>query len=142
MKKLLIAIVSLVIISGCSSEPKETVKKVPEVSQKNNEPTQDELNEKLKSEAVRADFVELNGGKAEMNKRVFAVGEVTIVIKEGSMGEFTLTTVDGDGYGMYTVKNVLGTEVNEGDQVKVYGPFTGKDDLGFPTISATIIEKQ
>jgi len=143
MKKLLVLLIvlfSVSLLAACGGNEKVSDQGEPkETATKEQEPTQDELNEQLKAEAVEANFVELNGDNAEENKKVFTAGEVTIINKEGSMGEFTLS--DGDG-GMYTIVNVLGTEISEGDQVKVYGPFTGKDDLGFPTISATIIEKQ
>lgn len=107
------------------------------------EPTQEELNEKLKAEAVEANFVELNSDKAETNKKVFATGEVSAIKEDGIFQSFTLTTKEGEGNGMYSISDVLKeTEYAEGDTVKVYGVYTGKDDLGFPKIESTVIEKQ
>jgi colicin import membrane protein len=121
------------LLVGCSSETNEPIKE--ETKETSTEPSQDELNMNLKEEATQADFVELNGEELT-GKKVFADGEVTNIAKEGMLGEFTLTTSDG----MYTVINMMGTEVSEGDSVKIYGVTDGKDSTGFPKINATIIE--
>lgn len=159
MKKFLalfiITILALITACGENEEPAEEANADVEVEanenaegvtegskdSKESEPTQEELNEQLKAEAVQADFVELNNDNAEENKKVFSVGEVTHIAKEGMLGEFTLTTEEDDGYGMYTISNFTEVEVAEGDNVKVYGVTSGKDDLGVPVINATIIEK-
>lgn len=140
MKKLLILLLASSLLTACGSEetaiPKEE-KTTKEES--NSEPTQEELNEKLKAEAVQADFVELNDPGAEMDKKVFAIGEVSSIKEDGIFQVFTLTTEDG----MYSVTDVLKeTEYTDGDTVKVYGTYKGKDDLGMPSINSTVIEKQ
>jgi colicin import membrane protein len=127
-------ILGLSLLVGCSSEASDTVDK--KVKEESNEPTQEELDAQLKEEAVQADFVKLNSD-GSTGEKVFAEGEVTNITKEGTLGEFTLTTLDG----MFTIGNMLGTEISEGDNVKVYGATNGKDDTGFPVINATIIEQ-
>ena len=54
--------------------------------------------------------------------------------------KFTLTTTEGDGYGMYSIINVVLKEISLDEEVTIYGRFNGKDDLGFPTVAASIIE--
>ncbi|MBS4188665.1 hypothetical protein KHA94_00325 [Bacillus sp. FJAT-49705] len=145
MKKLLFAFLMLsLFLFSCSSEETtkpESEKLTEEAASK--EPTQEELNEKLKSEAVKADFVKLNGDEAEKGLKVHAVGKVSVIAEDGIFRTFTLTTEEGEGFGMYSILDVLKeTEYAEGDTVKVYGSYDGKDDLGFPQINSTVIEKQ
>lgn len=144
MKKLigLVLLSSLFMVACSSNEASESVNEETntEVTEVDSEVTQEDLDAKLKEEATQADFVELNSDDAETGKKVFAEGTVETVTTDGTMGEFTLTTSEGDGSGMYTIVNVMGTEVLEGDTVTIYGVYEGKDDLGFPMINATVIE--
>jgi colicin import membrane protein len=128
-------ILGLSLLVGCSSEASEPVEK--EVKEEEHTlPTQEELNDQLKEDAKQAAFAKLNS-RESTGEKVFTEGEVTNIAKEGMLGEFTLTTSDG----MFTIGNMLGTEISEGDNVKVYGVTNGKDATGFPVIDATIIEQ-
>ncbi|ODV57260.1 hypothetical protein [Lysinibacillus fusiformis] len=118
------------------SEEKDTTDKVAETKG----PSQEELNEKMRSEAVELDFVKANGGEIEQDTKVTISGKVTNITEEGVGGTFTVTTKEGDGYGMFSVKNFALKDVTVDSEVTVYGVFDGKDELGFPTINATIIE--
>ena len=137
MKKILCLILTISICStftACGSSTKvETAKiksatNVPTVLKKV-EPTQKELNDKLKKEATKANFVELNGHATEhKNKRVFVEGEIGFISTTGWVGgEFSISTKEGKGYGMYEIysldsnENVVGEDIKEGDKVKVYG---------------------
>jgi len=124
--------------SGSSTESKETVQKDVE---KKDEPTQEELDAKLKKEATDADFVELNVDNPPEGKKVKATGDISMVSGDGVGTTFTLTTKEGDGYGMYTINNFSLTDVQEGDKVTIYGTtIAEKADDGSPQINATIIE--
>lgn len=115
---------------------------------KQEEPTREELNEKLKKEAVKADFVKLNGNsKDNKDLKVFAEGKVSTVDYKNVMDvfpSFTLTQEEGNGFGIYHITNVLSVEgLKDGDTVKIYGTVdeeTSKD--GSIKINATIIEKK
>jgi colicin import membrane protein len=135
VKKWLGAVFCISLLVGCSSEASEPVKEETKEVE-HTLPTQDELNDQLKEDAKQADFAKLNS-RESTGEKVFAEGEVTNIAKEGMLGEFTLTTSDG----MFTIGNMLGTEISEGDNVKVYGVTNGKDATGFPVIDATIIEQ-
>lgn len=136
--------------------PKTTqATEAPKESQEN-KPTQEELDAKLKQEAVEADFVAANGGEYETGKEIKATGEITNLLnKEGEiLPVFTLTTKESDGFGMYTVKVMQanttvtqkevtlsnGTKLTEGTQVTVYGTYDGRSEVGFPLINSTVIE--
>ncbi|WP_409297776.1 hypothetical protein V1498_06910 [Peribacillus sp. SCS-26] len=122
-----------------ASEPKAEEKAVTEP-----EPSQEELNAALKKEAKEADFVAVNGGEVAEKTKLFITGEITLITQpDGPIYEFTLTSNEGDGFGVYSVK-LLGTDfsISQGDQVTVYGVYTGKNDLGMPSITATILEKK
>lgn len=146
LKNIILFVSILVLLVGCSDNK--------EVSQQKNEetaevfetsgptqPTQEELNEEMKSDAVQANFVELNVDDPPNGKRIFAEGEVSILTKD-VLDEFILTTTEGDGYGMYKVilANTTDNEYNEGDIVRIYGAVNGKDEDGIPKITATILE--
>jgi hypothetical protein len=145
MKKLIgVGLLLSLLLVACSSESSEPVEEETKVSTeetKKDEPTQEELNAQLKEEATKANFVELNSDDTEKGQKIFTVGTIDVVIKEGMLGEFSFTTEEDEGYGMYTVVNVMGTEVTKGDKVKIYGVYDGKDESGFPIINATIIEQ-
>jgi hypothetical protein len=132
-------------VSPGESEP--VVGKEVKVEKKSEEktqgPSQEELNEKLKQEAVQANFTELDGDNQQIGKKVYIDGEVGPGMKD-VIDEFMLTAKEGDGYGIYKVKlfNTAKTEYNKGDQVRVYGTVEGKDDSGMPLITATILEKK
>ncbi|MGG3623878.1 hypothetical protein ABES25_10035 [Bacillus gobiensis] len=113
-----------------------------EVSKKDDEPTQEEINAKLKEEATQASFVELNSDSAELDKKIFIDGEVAVVLKEGTLGSFTVNTEEKEGSGIYTVNDYsMMDQVTAGDKVKVYGTYSGKAEDGSPLINATIVER-
>lgn len=123
------------------SDTEEARDKEPE--EKKEGPTQEESNKELKEEAVEADFVKINGGEVEEGTKLFLEGEVSIIMSEDLGIEFTLSTKEGEGYGVYSVWALVeDVIINEGDIVRVWGSYRGKDDAGMPTIVATIVEIQ
>ena len=151
MKKLFyIGAISALLLTACSSDEKASPKEeTPAAEEKEatdkvaetKGPTQEELNEKMKAEAIKLDFVAANGDEVAKNTKVTITGKITNIDKEGVGGKFTVTTTEGDGYGMFTVVNLTtGGNVSLDSEVTIYGTFDGKDDLGAPTIIATIIE--
>lgn len=121
---------------------------VNENIEKEDKVTQEELNDKLKKDAVKAEFVKLNGNSdANKNLKVFAEGTISNVDYDkvnDIFPSFTLTQEeDGGGYGMYHILNILNVEgLKEGDYVKIYGVVDGENNMGLTKISATIIEKK
>lgn len=99
----------------------------------------------LREQAVKAEFVKLNGHTQDFQKqKVFVDGEVTFVDTSKALeifDYFTITTKEGDGYGMYTITNFDGVDIKVGDKLKVYG-YVEKDidKTGMPAIIGTIIE--
>jgi len=103
---------------------------------------QEVLNAQLKKDAVKADFVEINGHIDKfVGKPVFTEGKVFIPV-EGSP-YFELTTVEGDGFGMYVVTNASGVYgLKDGDMVKIYGKVGSPDQkTGMPTIACWTWER-
>lgn len=155
MKKIWILLVILFLLCsliGCGESKTTPVNSntTNNTSIQKSEPTQTELNNQLKKEAVKADFVKLNGHEDEYkNEKVFLEGQVTTIIQAASVGgEFTVSIKEGNGFGMYGITSFdtennyeVGKDINKGDKVKVYGTIDGKDKFGFPHINATIIEK-
>jgi hypothetical protein len=113
------------------------------------EPTQEEINEKIKKEAVKADFVRLNGHESEpKNKylRVFIEGEISNVRYEYTdidpFPHFLISQKEKDGYGLYHITNILNIKnLKDGDKVKVYGVVEGKTKDYSIKVSAPVIEK-
>lgn len=152
MKTIKILVATMVVglvLSGCASKP--TATKVadttkPVVTQKVAEPTQAELDAKLKSVAVKADFVKLNGYEAE-NKdlKVKVTGKVSVVDDSKKIEDFDcfqLTAKEGNGYGIYTIINIMPIPVKEGDTVTAYGTVNAeKSKYGGIGITSTVIEK-
>lgn len=128
-------------VSPEKSEPVANVNEVKKEVTKG--PSQEELNEKLKQEAVQANYTELDSNNQPIGKKVYIDGEVGPGMKD-VMDEFMLTSKEGDGFGVYKIQlfNTTETEYHKGDQVRVYGTVKGKDDSGMPLISATILEKK
>ncbi|MCM3536607.1 DNA-binding protein [Priestia endophytica] len=146
MKKLLaLPLLAALLLSACGGNEEtatETKSDKPATSEeKKNEPTQEELDAKLKEEATTADFVKLNVDNPPVDEKVTAKGKVSIVYQEGVGGSFMLETKEGSGYGMYNILNYSLADVKEDDEVTIYGTTTGKKaDDGSPQINATIIE--
>lgn len=148
MKKIIL--LAALLLSACGSEEEITKESVRNEVQTNVEPqvsnedlTQGELNEKLKEESTRADIVEINVENPPIGKKVYIDGEVD-VLTEGDIDEFLITSKESKGYGVYKVKliNTTDEDFKEGDQVRVYGAITGKDEIDTPEILATVLEKK
>lgn len=131
-------------IAGCnpSENSQDTLEKA---DTQQSGPTQEELNEKLKQEAIKANFVEINGGSVDVYTKIYAEGIISVVMKPGLLGEFSLTTEEGNGFGIYTIRNFdLNGPIENSDidrRITVWGVFWGKDpETGIPIITSTITE--
>lgn len=147
MKKILyIGALSALLLAACGEEKAAPKEETPASEEKNTKdevaetkgPTQEELDAKLKEEAIKLDFVKANGGEVAKDTKVTIKGKITNITDDGM--KFTLTTTEGDGYGMFNIINVVLKDIKLDDEVTIYGRFNGKDDLGAPSIAATIIE--
>lgn len=142
-----VLLILVLAVIGCGEKPASKdvtqIKKQAEFK-KETEPTQEELNKKLKENAVKADFVELNSyPDKNKDKKVYVEGEVGVVFGDGVGQKFDMSAKEGNGYGYYTITNLCGMyDVKEGDVLKAYGVFSGHDEkTSIPKITATIIEK-
>lgn len=114
------------------------------------EPTQEELDEKLKKEAVPIDWVKAVSDEIPEGTKVYGEGEVDDypIDKDDVMQDFGLSIKYGeDEWGVFEVRTFTTLpnveEVQEGDIAKVYGTYAGKHEVtGLPLISATIVEKK
>jgi hypothetical protein len=140
MKKWLLMVAAVGLLSACSSEEATVTKEELIAALAEEEPTQEELNAALKEEAEPAVFNELNVNEPPVDKRVTATGEVSAVTDPGLFGQFTLATEEDGGAGMYTIMNISNTEVQDGMTVTIYGIVTEKADDGTTVINAMIIE--
>ena len=99
----------------------------------------------LKNEAVKADFVEANCGDTIIGTKLYLEGRVDVIYGTDIFDVFLLTTVEGDGFGMYDIQNLYKNELNieEGDSTKVWGLYNGRDGgkTGAPVIAALAVEK-
>jgi hypothetical protein len=146
MKKLLVLLLSIGLLTACS-DAKETSSKdlssntsSTDVEDVSNEPTQEELDAKLKEEAQQANFKALNEDYSA-GQKVTATGKVSFVYEDGVGGSFSLETNEDGGYGMYNIKNFALSEIQEGQEVTIYGTTTGNTaNDGSVEINATIIE--
>jgi hypothetical protein len=143
---ILFAITLIISLAACSgtSKKSESTKQVTTVSSEpsvSKEPTQEELNAKLKSEAVKADFVKINGGEWK-DKKVFAEGEISNVDVQDPVTTFLLAAKEGNGLGVYKIRAVTSLigKINDKDKVKIYGIVNEPDKDGIPKILVTVIE--
>lgn len=149
MKKLFyVGALSALLLTACGEEEATPKEETPAAEEKGatdkvaetKGPTQEELNEKMRNEAIKLDFVAANGDEVEKDTKVTINGKITNIAEEGVGGKFTVTTTEGDGYGMYSVVNLTLKDVSLDSEVTIYGTYDGKDDMSAPTIIATIIE--
>ncbi len=116
---------------------------------KDSDPTQEEIDEQLKQEAVEADFTEIASNNWN-GKQVYAIGEVNnLNLSIELMPEFLLGVKIGENeYGVYMVRTFSSLpgaqeaieKMEDGSIVKVYGTVSEEDLYGIPTITSTIIE--
>ena len=138
---LFIAFAIYAVVSTPTKTTTAPVTKVPVIDQK----AIDTDNVKLKAEAVKANFIEINGHYDKVKaKAVFAKGEISVPkndFKDG-LPSFTLSQPEGSGFGMYRVLNGSGIyDLKEGETVTVYGKVTEPDATGMPTIMGTVVER-
>lgn len=141
----------LLLLGACSSNTETTKEEKPkkristEQQENKNDMTQKELNEQLKKEATKANFVEINVDNPPNGKRIYIDGEVSILTEGGGIDTFTLTSKeDNNEYGIYKIElaNTTDAVYSEGDIVRIYGTVNDKDETGMPKILATILEKK
>ncbi|HIE6632295.1 hypothetical protein [Bacillus luti] len=151
---------SLIIgITACSStdenKSSEKVNTKPNIENKKDLTSQDELNKKIKQEAEEANFEVASYGEYEMGKTLKITGKITGLknVEGSTVPEFTLTT-EGANNGMYKVtinqpeikvdQDAIilrnGVKLTYAMPVTVYGSYNGKDEYGVPHLSSSIIE--
>jgi len=113
---------------------------------KKDEADQKVADAQLKKDAVKADFVEINGHADKViGKAVFAEGKVSVPENDYKNGipSFTLTTAEGNGFGVYAVENISRVYgLKDGDMVKIYGKVGEPDQkTGMPTIACWTWER-
>ncbi|MFY0520599.1 hypothetical protein ACOMCU_22625 [Lysinibacillus sp. UGB7] len=141
MKKLLyLGALSAILLTACEEEKPATEPTEVETGLVTTESTQEELNAKMKSEAIELDIVAVNENKVKADTKVFAKGIVSGLVTEKSVDfEFVLTT-EGEETGMYGIENYALTDTKYGAEITVYGTYNGMNNLGIPTITATLVE--
>lgn len=145
MNRLLFLLATLTLLLGAcgsdepkpkESDPAESV----ETEKAEDKPSQDEINAQLKEDAVEYSFVEINSGEIKKGEKIKLTGEVSLIITDNVVDAFTLTTTEGDGFGMYNIMNPLSIDVTVNDNVTIYGTYSGTDATGMPEIVSTIID--
>jgi len=143
MKKIayLLSIGFIVSLFGCgapAASPKPTTVNQQTASQK----VIDTDNAKLKTEAVKADFAEINGHYDKVKaKAVYFEGKVSDVVNTYGAGIPNFIITQG-GEMFYIVNESDTPDLKNGDTAKIYGRVTDpKEGHGMPTIMSTLIEK-
>lgn len=144
-KRLAVLFALVLLMAACSEEETEPAATQEEIeTEEAAGPSQEELNEQMKEEAIEIDFVEANGGDLAEGTKVKATGELSALDPSGLRGgDFMLSVEEGDGFGVYDVSNFNTVEIplEEGQTVTVYGTFAGPEEgTSMPMITATIIE--
>lgn len=149
MKKILYTgALSVLLLTACAEEDAKSKEETPaaeptEVKKEpvTTEPTQEELNAKMRSEAIELDTVAVDSNKIKVGTKVFIKGKVSILHTDQIVeGEFLITTTEGEESGMYSIENYALADTKVGAQVTVYGTYEGRNDMGIPTITATLVE--
>jgi len=143
-------------LTACGSQEKQTTQAdtpKQEEKPKENKPAQKELNDTMKKEAVKGDFVELNSDNPPKDKKLFLEGEINSIQSKTGEKElqtsdyFMLKTQEETGIGIFKVmngdiENTKKEHFKAGDKVRIYGVYMEKDiTSGMPVIASTIIEK-
>lgn len=131
MKKAGFLLSATLLLGACGGEQAEEGKP-NEVEQ--------ETEEGLKDEAVEIDFVAANDDSVPAGTIVKAQGIASPITGTEIGDEFLLKTQETEGEGTYIVSNSSTVEVQDGQEITVYGSFDGKTESGSPKITATIIE--
>ena len=141
----------MIALVGCGSPAVVTPAPTPAIDQKaESQKVIDADNVKLKAEATKADFVEINGHYDQVKaKAVFAEGKVSAIDSGGvfsALPNFSLSQKEGSGFGIYLIVDMFNElDLKDGDTVKVYGhvsdPKLNKAWPG-PTIWCPIVEKK
>jgi len=88
--------------------------------------------------------VAANCGDIPVGTKLYLEGKVEVIFGTDTLDVFTLSTVEGDGYGMYDILNFYKNEldIEEGDSVQVWGFYNGRDDgkTGAPVIGAFVVD--
>lgn len=147
--KLYVSVLAAVflLLSGCSSDEDNSTANVSNESEevtaqtetKEKEgPSQEELNKELKEKANPIDFPVSD--QVKVDDPVSISGTVTVGPEGGQLGESFSVETEG---GIFKVTSLqMDTEIEEGDQVTIYGSYNGLDEsTAIPTITATLIEK-
>ena len=92
MKRILITLMKLLLLSACASKEPVTSEAIEPVS------GEQETTKSLKDTAIEADFAAMNGNKVELGTAVYVKGEVALVLTPGKSGSFSFDTEGG----MYT----------------------------------------
>lgn len=150
MKKLLLYLSILIVIvsaTGCSNS-KETSQVTQQQSTENNSKAtqKEEIKETLeevKKKAVKANFIDMNTGK-KIDGYVYITGEVLLESGTEKLDWINVTTEEGNGYGIYSVLNMVDEklDIKDGDIVTFYGIQAPKrEETGAPSIVAEFYEK-
>ncbi|TWT08988.1 hypothetical protein [Planomicrobium sp. CPCC 101079] len=131
MKKASLLLATALLLAACGGEQAEDGQST-EVEQ--------ETEEGLKDQAVEIDFVAANDDSVPAGTIVKAEGVASPITGTEIGDEFLLTTQESEGEGAYVVSNNSSVDVQDGQEVTVYGSFDGKTESGSPKITATIIE--
>ncbi|MFC7322493.1 hypothetical protein [Halobacillus campisalis] len=134
MKKYL-AIIGFAALIGCSEDTSASDSNAEE------KPSQEELEELLRAEAVPVEFSSVTSGEVEQGAEVIIQGSVSASELSKEAAAFTVTTKEESGFGTYTVENMdEDTDFLTDDIVEVYGTYVGTDEEGTPLIEGTIVE--
>ncbi|UTR05438.1 hypothetical protein MM326_15175 [Alkalihalobacillus sp. LMS6] len=132
---------SELITTETATSPTTTNETSTSTNESEDDPSQDELDQKMRDEAEEIDFVAANNGEYTGDEIIKASGKATVVVNSGVGDDFLLSVEQGDGYGMYDVF-ILRTDVdlNEGDEVTVYGSIDIESTEGLPRIIGVLFE--
>ncbi|GGF27657.1 hypothetical protein GCM10010954_28450 [Halobacillus andaensis] len=134
MKKYL-ALFGLAALIGCSQDTSASD------SNKEEQPSPQDLEDQLREEAIPLEFAFVNAGEVEGGEKVSIQGTISAEETSDEGTAFTVTTKEESGYGSYTVeKEDEDAEYTVQDIVEVYGTYRGTDEAGTPVIEGTIIE--